>query len=298
MAALDNLKLYRLAKSIADGLVPVLRNNAVMPKLIKTVKNNIQIPLQGATTAGTRNVGSVAATPQLPSETKVNFRITSDAEIVYPVDEINAISVDGMDLVEWQRGEIISTLADAVDSAIWALYSSVTTSTVGQQATTPDLNVLAQAKKALKNQKVLFSDPSKIHCVVGAEEEAAWTTAMRQDTQGGLLTSQAKLEGSIASAYGFNIWCDQNRATSADTAFNLCFHEDFAGIAFADTLPHHSSVAQSQATDPESGITVFVQEWPMSESTYGVGAKYRFVIPYAVGIIDETRACVMYGASA
>ena len=296
MAAMDYLKMYKLAQSAMDGLIPILRSNAVMPKLIKHIPNNTQVPIQGAVTSANvtaRSAGSAMTTVAPPTETAANFRITSEAEYVAPIDVLNKIAMKPFDYLNFYMNKIVASLADTIDNSIWDLYSSVT-QTAGSAGATPAVSDLATAKKELRDAKVNFSDPSKLHCVIGAEEEEAWLSAATWNAQGPI--SQASImEGSLGRRYGFNLWVDQNRATSGTTAYNLCFHEDFAGIAFTDQYDHHRSVAQVSVTDPVSGLTIFVQDWPMDEATYGVGQKYRFVVPYDTAVLDVTRACQLLG---
>jgi len=296
MAALDYLKMYKLAQTAMDGLIPILRSNAVLPKLIKKIPNNTTVPIQGAITSDNvtaRSAGSAMTAVANPAETAASFRIAYDAEYVMPLDVLNKINMKPFDYLMFNKDKIVAALADKLDEAVWALYSSVTQS-AGTAGATPAITALASAKKELRDAKVNFSDPTKLHAVVGPEEEEAWLSAASWNTQGPI--SQASImEGSLGRRYGFNIWVDQNRVTSGTTAYNLCFHEDFAGITFTDTYDVHRSVAQVSVTDPVSGMTIFVQDWPMNEATYGLGQKYRFVIPYYTAVLDVTRACQLLG---
>jgi len=296
MAALDYLKLYKLANSAMEGLIPILRSNAVMPKLVKKIPNNTQVPIQGTIAHGNvtnRSAGSAMTVVANPQESAETFRIAQDAEYVMPLDVLNRINMKPFDYLMFNMPKIQAAIADKIDRAVLALYSSVT-QTAGTAGATPKVSDLASAKKELRDAKVNFSDPSKLHCVIGAEEEEAWLSAATWNTQGPI-SQGSIMEGSLGRRYGFNLWVDQNRPTSGTTAYNLCFHEDFAGITFTDTYDVHRSIAQVSVTDPVSGMTIFVQDWPMDESTYGVGQKYRFVVPYYTAILDASRACQLLG---
>ena len=211
-------------KLIARGL-NVLRENAVMPRLVNSTYSNtardrgdtITVPVAADITAATvspSNTLAAAGDTTLTSKT-ISLNQWKHAGFFLTDQQLTQIDVDSMNTL--QGDEAVRSLANNVDSYILGLYTGIY-SQAGTAATTPFASNLtdwtAGARTKLNNFKALMEDRSVV-LDADAEGNAIGNRGLQDASWRG--TTEGIVTGDIGYALGADWHLDQNIPTHTNS---------------------------------------------------------------------------------
>ena len=211
-------------KLIARGL-NVLRENAVMPRLVNSTYSNtardrgdtITVPVAADITAATvspSNTLAAAGDTTLTSKT-ISLNQWKHAGFFLTDQQLTQIDVDSMNTL--QGDEAVRSLANNVDAYILGLYTGIY-SQAGTAATTPfasNLNVwTAGARSKLNTFKALMEDRAVV-LDADAEGNAIGNRGLQDASWRG--TTEGIVTGDIGYALGADWHLDQNIPTHTNS---------------------------------------------------------------------------------
>jgi hypothetical protein len=269
----------------------VLRNNMVLANLVTTDSDVgsfqqgdiLHIPFPGTFTATAKTLNT-AVTLQVPSDTDVTVTLNKHYEASFLIEDI-ARAMQNQSIMDRYISNAVVPLAEQIEGDLFALYASVSASTVS--ATMDDAQLRA-ARLALNKQKVpmegrnIILAPEAESKLLGASNLASYFAF----TQGGNIIRN----GQIGRAYGLDVFMSQLVPLST-TRKNLAFTKD-AFILAMRALPEagNPGVDQTVFTDPESRLT-FRQT--VSYSPTYLGLQVTLDVLYGVAILRNAAANVV-----
>jgi len=296
--AYTNVFLTGIASDVATQLAAMLKTNTGLIKsatkrIVPAGQKSVDVWIPGAVTDTTRAAGSILPTAQTPTDTKVTFTPATE----YHANPIALDRITGAEAIvnvaQAHAPLAATSILSSVNAAMWALVNTtdITGGNVGSDETAADISLLAQARKVIVHDNECSAQDT-LYAIIGGEEEMAWTPQMTYGTRG-LPGVDAQSTGRVPSAYGFQVVADPQRATSGNTAYNLCMHPLACGVAFRSDIAQRPGVDFGQYTDPDTGITIFTELIAMSETTYGVGTKLSIFCVADVKLIYPKWACIV-----
>jgi len=284
---------------------------AVMESLAKTLRNSMgllgiahkeilnegeyarKVPLPGAVTASTRAINAVLPTGQQPTDTAVTLTPVLEYTGAIGVDRLTQAATE-ITIRNVYAPMLSAAIITNINTALWALVTTgnFTNTAIGTAGASPDITILAQARKSLWDAKC--SDMANLYAVIGGEEGQVWRPSLKYN-EFGPAGQEALTSGRLPNAFGFKIVEDQQRLTSGTTAVNLCLHPLALMVGFRSTLAGRG-YPMGQATDPDSGLTIFVEESPMDNSSNGVGTQLTACVIADVKVGYAAWGTILYGA--
>ena len=293
--AYTNIYLTNFAEDVSRIFQKGVRESAGLLRNMKHVivpagVSSKEVVIPGAVTSATRTAGS-QYTAAAPTDTKVTLTPSTEYGTEIPLDRIT-VARSYFDIPEMYAQQAAGSIIDSLSAVAWALYSSITTNEVGVSGETPSVDILSEARQKLSTAKTWRDKPWV--AVVGPEEVAAWAPALTWSTAGP--AGQAAMrEGVIGRIHGFDIVEDQGRKDLTSSVVNLAMHPDALAVAFRSEMPAPIGGKQAQYTDPDSGITIFVEMRDVDDATTGIGANLNIYCIAAVEDLYESFACQILG---
>ena len=293
--AYTNMTLTLIAKDLTDIFWGKYKETSALIKntrkyVLEPGVTSKEVILPGAVTTSTRVSGGNAATMQSPTDTKVTLTPATEYGGTIFADRLEKIA-SPLEIPEKYGEELTMEIVNALNDALWAKYSSITTNSVGADDETASIKVLPLASKKLFAQKIP-RDGTWTACI-GGEEDANFQIEMDYNTFG-MNQDQAIINGIVGSKYGFNIAPDQGRASALGVNYNLAFQRDWAAVAYRSSM----GSAYGSFTEPNTGITIFtrffdVRDTATDDSTFGVGEAFEAFAVADIKVLKETHACLI-----
>ena len=278
--AYTNLDLTIIAEQVMNEYKRGTRSTAaflrnVKQYVLKPGVKTLDIPIPGSVTTSTRSSGSVNPSAEKPTDTKFSLTPNTEYAAVLGTDQLEMVE-NAYNIGEFYAPQMAGSIIDALSAVLWAKVPLLTDNEQGAFGTTPDLDILNLAYQDLFDEKA-YSDGSWT-AVIGGAEAAAWKTAATWNAQGPA-SQESIVQGKVGNRYGFNIFEDQSRYASTTDRSNVAFHPLAFAVAFRSSMPVLPGHIQGQATDPDSGITIFTDYYAVNDSTTGVGTNLKaFVV--------------------
>ena len=280
---------YKLADSLkyTYGLLGVVQKVQVDDRT-----QTAQVVVPGSITGATRTVGSAYSNAgTMPTDSAVTLQPATEYSAPLPIDRI--YSADSrLDLLREYMPLMVDNVAAQVNTALWNLYSSVTTNSVGEATDPVSADLAHQAWTKLFNARAPMSD---IYLVVGGEEMQVIKPALTWSVAGPS-GEAAVIQGSVPMLGGFKVVADQQRKTSGSVAYNLALTPTSLACAFKTRNPESPGTKLSQFTHPKTNITLFLEERAMNESTNGVGTAFNLFCTAVCDDIYQAHACIVTGS--
>lgn len=201
---------------------------------VKAHGDSLKLPIAASVSANAVGTdGSV--TNQALTATSATVNLTSWYEATIDVvDRAQRQSI--VDLYTAYEPGFAGAMAQNVDGALAALYSSVSTNTAGATSAPYDLlndDLLCAAIQKLLDTKVPMEDPNDVSFVF---HTSCWSHLKKLDKfNNANLTGQAKggqLEVKVPDIYGIPVFFTTQIKSSSSVRKNLLFHREALGLGF------------------------------------------------------------------
>lgn len=282
----------------AQRALEVMRANVVLAKLVTKdtdvaafqYGDVLHIPYPGTFTANDKAANS-AVTLQTPTGgADISVTLNKHKEVSFLIED-PARAQANQDLMDRYINAAVPALVEAIESDLFALYSSITAS-VGTSGTDISASTIRSARKKLNDNKVPLQPR---HLVISPKDEIALLGDSNLATYFANARSEAIAQGAIGQLYGFTVWMSQLVPVVAGTpnsTKNLAFHPEFAILAMrALPEPPAGAGARSAAIrDPESGLVIRVTS--AYNPTY-LGVQVTLDVLYGVALLRDDAAVVV-----
>lgn len=214
-----------IPKLLAQGLL-ALRQHSIMPRLVNqnyslspgTKGSTVDVPVSSAIAIQTVTPGATPPSTADIAPTVVPVVMDTWQEAPFHLSDSDLGKVDA-GIIPMQAAEAIKTIANAIDTAILALYKDVY-GFVGAGGTTPfnttDGLLAAKLARALANRQLMPPQDRRYVLDVDAEANASMLPNFQDFSQSG--DKNVISEGMIGRKLGADWWMDQNvRSHTAGT---------------------------------------------------------------------------------
>jgi len=276
--AYTNLKLDKVVDQVANAFGKSFRgSHALVSNMQKHIipkgTNSVKVPIPASLAASKRVAGGASVTPATPAPTVATLTAATEHTTTIRVDRLDAVGTQ-YSIQDFEAVSAADAILGSVNSDAWTLVSALSND-VGTAGDVPALQVLNSAWTTLFTNKV--APNSQLIAVVGGEEWQAWKNGLTVN-EDGVLGSGVRANGNINSAYGFDVFPDQQRpGTSGTDAVNVAFQPYALACAYRSVMEQVEGTSMAQATDPITGITVFATLKGYSDSN-GEGNLIEFTV--------------------
>lgn len=221
-----------------------------------TAGDILHIPVPGTLSANTKTAGS-AVTLQAPNDSEVTVTLSNHKEVSFLIEDVTAAQAN-QSLRQRYMANAVIPLANAIEDALFALYSGFSTST-GTTGTDLTASSIRSARKKLNDNNA--PDEGRALIVSTKDEVSILGDSTLADYFANARAAGVA-EGSIGRAYGFDVYTS-NRvpvvAGSPDSTKNLAITPE-AMILAMRSLPTEQvpGAERMVVTDPESGLSIRV----------------------------------------
>lgn len=246
----------------AQTALQALRSRIRLAKLVTrdtdvasfTQGDVLHIPVAGTFTANTKTAGSNVTT-QAPTDGEVTVTLNQHKEVSIIVEDPVRAQANQDVLMRYARNAVIP-LANAIEDALFALYSGFSTTPIGTSGTDLTAAVLRTARKTMNDNNL---DEMGRFGIVSTKDEVALMgssdlSAYFANAQPGVIEN-----GGLGRVYGMDLYVS-NRvpvvAGSPNSTKNLFGSADMAILAMRGLPTDGVGVEQINVTDPESGIVI------------------------------------------
>jgi hypothetical protein len=285
---------FAVMEALAKGLKYSMGLLAIAHKeVLEPGEYSRKVPLPGTVTAGTRAINAVLPTGQQPTDTTCTLTPVIEYTSAIAGDRLTTVATKAQ-VLDIHAPLAAAAMLTNLNTALWALVTTgnFENTPVGTAGSSPDISVLAQARKSIWDAKC--NDMGNLYAVIGGEEGQVWRPSLKFNEFGpagqGALTT-----GVLPNAYGFKIVEDQQRLTAGTTAYNFCLHPLALMVGFRSSLPSRG-YPMGQATDPDTGITIFTEESPTNDSSNGVGTQLTCSLVADIKVGYANWGTILYGA--
>ncbi len=262
----------------AQRALDILRANMIMTRLVTRDTafepgwrgQTLNIPYPGTFTAQDKAEGT-AATVQVPTGSTVPVTLNKHKYVDFIVEDY-AQAQAHTDLLDRYVRPAAIAIGNAVEADLFALYTSLTGTSVGTSGTDLAAGVVRSARKSLNDAKVPVGMPRNL--VISSKDEIALLGDSGLSSYFANSRPAGVAEGSLGNLYGFNVYMSQNVPVVAGTpnsTKNMAFVADAFILAVRpfQPAPAGAGVQQATVTDPETGISIRIQ-WQYNMADRGV----------------------------
>ena len=286
----------------ANTALEVLRNNIVLAPLVTkdtditgafSVGSKLHIPYPGTFVANDK-AANTAVTKQTPTSTDTTVTLNKHKEVSFVIEDFARAQANPIAMQAYMAAAI-PALAEQVETDLFALYSSFSTTPIGTSGTDLAASVLRTANKTFTDKKIPRGNR---HLVISTKDTAsllgdsslqsffAFNNGARGDIEAGLVSSDL---------YGLQVHESQLVPVVAGTpnsTKNLAFDPGAAILASRrlPDAPVGTGVAQASVTDPRSGLVLRVS---LSYNADNLGVQCTTDILYGVAKLRDEKAFVV-----
>ena len=294
--AYTNLDLTIIAEQVLNEYKRGTRETAAFLRNVKQYVlppgvASLDVPKPGAVTADTRTAGSANPTAEKPTDTKFTLTPITEYIALIGTDELEIVG-NAYNIAEFYAPQMAGSIIDSLSAILWAKVPALTSNVQGAFGSTPDLDILNLAYEDLFDAKAYSDGTWK--AVIGGAEAAAWKTEATWNAQGPA-SQDAIVHGKVGNRYGFEILEDQGRYADGTDRSNVAFHPLAFAVGFRSSMPDLPGHVQGQATDPDSGLTIFTDYYAVNDSTTGAGTNLKAFVVADVETAYETWAVEIKG---
>ena len=293
--AYTNLKLDRVVDQVSNAFGnSFIGSKALIASMQKHIiakgENSVSIPIPASLSASKRVSGGAAATATTPAPTEAVLTASTEHTAPIRIDRLDAVGTQ-YSISEFQAQSAADAILGSINDDAWTLVSALT-QYVGEFATVPAIQILNSAWSKLFENKV--PPNSKMAVVLGGAEWQAWKNSLTVN-EDGVLGSGVRANGTLNSAYGFDIFPDQQRpGTSGTDAVNVAFHPYALGVAYRAQIEEVEGTVMAQSTNPLTGITIFAIKKGYDNAN-GVGNEIEFTAVAEPKLIYDAWAVQIRG---
>jgi hypothetical protein len=299
--------MANITKTTADAFIPeiwanraleVLRANIVLAKLVTKdtdiatfqMGDVLHVPYAGTFVANDK-AANAAVTLQTPTGgADLSMTLNKHKEVSFLIED-PARAQANQDLMDRYINSAVSAIEQAIESDLFALYSSLSGS-VGTSGTDITAATIRSARKALNDNKVPLSPR---HLVISSKDEIALLGDSNLATYFANSRPETIAQGALGELYGFTLWMSQLVPVVTGTpnsTKNLAFHPEFAILAMR-ALPEPPAGAGARAVamrDPVSGLVIRVTS--AYNPTY-LGVQVTMDVLYGVAKLRDAAGIVV-----
>jgi hypothetical protein len=245
----------------------------------------LHIPVPGTFVANTKTAGS-NVTLQVPTDSRIDVTLNQHKEVSFVIEDILKVQAN-QDLMDRYLRNAVIPLAEGIESYLFGLYASFTTTPVGAGATPITASTIRSARKAMNDNKaqkdgrtLVVTDGDEIS-ILGDANLATYFAYSKSD---------AIAEGSIGRVYGFDVFNSQLVPFSTNNK-NLAFAPDALILAMRG-MPDSgaSGVDQMVVTDPVSGLTL---RQTVSYNANALGLQITLDMLYGAAMLRDKSGVVV-----
>lgn len=282
----------------AQRALDILRANIAMTRIVTRDSKfepawkgqTLNIPYPGTFTAQDKAENG-AATVQVPTGSSVPVTLDKHKYVDFIVEDY-AQAQASSNLLDRYVSPAAIALAEAVENDLFALYASLTGTSVGTSGTDISLATVRSARKALNDAKAPQNNRA---LVISSKDEIALLGDNSAQSYFANAQPQGVREGSMGRLYGFDVYMSQLVpvvAGAPNSTKNIAMVPDAMILAtrpFMDA-PGGSGVQQATVQDPETGLIIRVQyQYSMSDR----GTRVGFDILYGARALRPTLGSVV-----
>jgi hypothetical protein len=280
---------------IANGVLEYLKNNTVLARLVRRDYEN-EIAQAGDTVTITKLTGLTVQDKAAGTDYALDQFSTDKVDVALDKHKYVSFLIEDpakfMAKPDYQQAlvdEGVSKLAEQIDSDLMALYSEITTNSVGSAGTDMDADDLVDARKKLTDSKA----PGNNRYVVISSKDAAALLKLEKFTSSNWNAENgaALVEANLGRRYGFDLFeCQgvKTTGTSPVSTWNVAFHKNaFALVTRPLALPGDGSGVRAYYANAD-GVGLRVM---MSYQHAKGGWMVTVDVLYGVKTVREELAC-------
>lgn len=277
---------------VAAEALGYLKANTVLARLVNrdysnevaTYGQTVTIPYGGALSVNDKSINT-AVTLQTPNDAVYTLTLNKHKEVSFLIED-TAKAFARPDWFTRYMQDGMMKLAEQVDSDIAALYSGFSQSidaTAGiTEATFRNARRLLNAAKAPQTQRYFIGSEDADYEILGIER------VVNRDYSETLGSKAA--DSMVGRFMGFDLFMDQQIATSGGEAKNLVIHRDAIVMATRPLPPAPNGAGVIQRVMDEDGIGIRVT---MSYSPDYLGVQLTLDILYGVAELRDNHGVVV-----
>jgi hypothetical protein len=266
----------------------VTRDTAFEPAFQGKILN---IPYPGTFTAQDKAADTLATVQTPAGGATIQVTLNRHKYVDFIIEDV-ATAQARSDLFESYVRSSAVAIAKAVETDLFALYTSLTGGTVGSSGNDVTAATIRNARKLLNDKNVPLTNRA---LVVSDKDEIALLGNPDLATYFAFAQRDAIANGSIGRLYGFDVYVSQLVPVVTGTpnsTKNLAIHQEAMILAvrpFVDPPPQ-SGVQVATVQDPETGLSLRVQyQYDMANRGVRVGLD----ILYGVAVLRPTAGVVV-----
>ena len=280
---------------VANATLEYLKNNTMIARLVRRDYDNevaeygdtVRINKLTGLTVQTKAAGTDYALDQI-NDAKVEVTLDQHKYIAFLIED-PAKFLAKPDYQQDLMNEGIAKMAEDIDGALLALYTDVTTNSVGSAGTDMDSDDIVDARKKLTDSKA----PQGNRYIVLSAKDAAALLKLEKFTSSNWNAENgaALVEANLGRRYGFDLFeCQgvKTTGTSPVSTWNVAFHKNaFALVTRPLALPQGQGAPAAYYADAD-GVGLRV----MSSYQHSKGGWMVTIdVLYGVKTIREELAC-------
>lgn len=279
----------------AASALGALKANTVMARFVNRNYEDaiaragdiLHIPKRGTLSVNTKTANAVV-TLQTPSSDVVNLTLDQHKEVSFLVEDIAAAQAN-QDIIAGYVTDAMMALAENIDAAILALYTSFSTTPIDATSGSGGITAesVTEARRLLNAAKV----PQEGRFIAWHEDAEAELLGIEKFTSSDFGDpGDAVREAVIGRKYGFTHAMDQQVVVATGEVKNLAFHRDAIVLATRPLPPPPANSGVQSSVMAEDGIGIRVI-YAYNPSYLGV--QVTLDILYGVAILRNNHAVVI-----